>query len=94
MQPFYTGSYSTQGKNRARRIEEIVIPKLEQMKPIVAKEVLETMKKERIRGDKEFLRETHTKRSIAIVRQDYFSLVYRLILRVAHAKTQRAFQGV
>ncbi|KAF8897626.1 60Kd inner membrane protein-domain-containing protein [Infundibulicybe gibba] len=52
------------GKQRARRIEEVVLPEIEKQKPIVSKQVLEEMKKEGIRGEKPYLQEFHAKRSI------------------------------
>ncbi|TFK75819.1 hypothetical protein BDN72DRAFT_891695 [Pluteus cervinus] len=55
------------GKNRARRIEEVVMPKIEELKPLVTKQVFEAMQKERIKGDKAFLQETHAKRSMEIL---------------------------
>ncbi|KAF9464462.1 60Kd inner membrane protein-domain-containing protein [Collybia nuda] len=55
------------GKNRARRIEDLVLPEIEKLKPIVSKRVLEDMKKEGIRGEKKFLQEFHAKRSIELL---------------------------
>ncbi|KAF8663382.1 hypothetical protein AX16_000957 [Volvariella volvacea WC 439] len=51
-----------QGKNRTRRIEEVVVPQIEQLKPVVAKRVLEEMKKAGIRGEKESLRKIHAEK--------------------------------
>lgn len=48
-------------------MEELAIPELERMKPIVSKQVLEEMKSKRIRGDKTYLQEIHKKRSIEVV---------------------------
>ena len=58
-----------QGKKRAWKIEELVIPEVERLKPVVSKQVLEQMKKEGIRGEKQFLQETHAKRCIELVRE-------------------------
>ncbi|KAF8745929.1 hypothetical protein AX14_004233 [Amanita brunnescens Koide BX004] len=55
------------GRQRIRRIEEVVLPQVEKLKPVVSKQVLEDMKRERIRGDKEILRKIHTERSIALL---------------------------
>ena len=58
-----------QGKRRTWKIEELVIPEVEKLKPVVSKQVLEQMKKEGIRGEKQFLQETHAKRCIELVRE-------------------------
>ena len=58
-----------QGKRRAWKIEELVIPEVEKLKPVIGKQVFEQMKKEGIRGEKEFLRETHAKRCTELVRE-------------------------
>lgn len=69
-----------QGKNRSRKIEELVLPEIERSKPIVAKQVFEGMKKARIRGDKEYLKEVHMKKTLEVVSpsQTYFQLTIHL----------------
>ena len=58
-----------QGKERARRAEEIVMPELEQYKPIVSKRVFEEMKSAGIRGDKKYLQDYHKDKCVHIVRR-------------------------
>ncbi|KAF8639734.1 hypothetical protein AX17_000996 [Amanita inopinata Kibby_2008] len=55
------------GRRRVRRVEEVVLPALESMKPAVSKQVLEDMKRQRIRGNKDDLKRIHTQRSIALL---------------------------
>ncbi|KAK2466279.1 hypothetical protein APHAL10511_001921 [Amanita phalloides] len=55
------------GRQRIRRIEEVVLPQVEKLKPIMSKQILEEMKRDGIRGNKETLQKTHTKRSIALL---------------------------
>ncbi|KAM6495804.1 Membrane insertase OXA1/ALB3/YidC [Amanita muscaria] len=55
------------GRRRVQRIEEVVIPQVEKLKPLVSRQVLEDMKKEGIRGDKETLQRIHTQRSVALL---------------------------
>lgn len=50
------------GKNQSRKIQEVVMPEVGRMKPIVAKEVFEEMKRTGIRGDKEYLKQYHARR--------------------------------
>ena len=50
-----------QGKERIRRAEEIVMPEIKRLKPLVSKRVFENMKTSNIRGDKKFLIEYHAK---------------------------------
>lgn len=56
-----------QGKRRVRRVEEIVIPEIESLKPIIAKRVFEEMKIGGVRGSKQDLQAMHSKRTIQIV---------------------------
>ncbi|KAG5648980.1 hypothetical protein DXG03_000329 [Asterophora parasitica] len=63
------------GKQRAWRMEELALPALERMKPIVSKQVLEEMKSKGIRGDKAYLQGIHQKRSVEVltqIRKDLF----------------------
>ncbi|KAF8351374.1 membrane insertase OXA1/ALB3/YidC [Amanita rubescens] len=53
------------GRRRIRKIEEVVVPQVEKMKPDVAKQVFQDMQKERIRGDRETLKEILMKRTVA-----------------------------
>ncbi|KAF8974472.1 60Kd inner membrane protein-domain-containing protein [Flammula alnicola] len=55
------------GKDRTRRAEEIVIPEMQKLKPLVAKRVFEEMKSAGIRGDKKFLQKYHTEKSIQVL---------------------------
>ncbi|KAF8621590.1 hypothetical protein AX15_007615 [Amanita polypyramis BW_CC] len=55
------------GRQRVRRIEEVVLPQVEELKPIVSKQVLEDMKREGVRGSKEILQQIHTQRSITLL---------------------------
>ncbi|EAU84864.2 hypothetical protein CC1G_00383 [Coprinopsis cinerea okayama7 len=50
------------GKQKSRVIEEVVMPIIAKEKPVVAQEVFEKMKADKIRGDKPFLIEYHAKR--------------------------------
>ncbi|KAF9268070.1 hypothetical protein L218DRAFT_954458 [Marasmius fiardii PR-910] len=54
-------------KNRAIRLEENVLPVLRGFKPVVARQEFEAMQKERITGDKEYLKKTHDKRCRTIM---------------------------
>jgi mitochondrial inner membrane protein COX18 len=56
-----------QGKERTRRAEEIVIPQIKKLKPLVSKRVLEEMKKSNIRGDKKYLQKYHDDKCIQLV---------------------------
>jgi len=49
-------------------VEEIVVPEIESLKPIIAKRVFEEMKAAGVRGSKQDLQEMHSKRTIKIVR--------------------------
>ena len=48
-----------QGRARTRRAEEIVMPKIKELKPLVSKRVFEEMKSSKIRGDKKYLQKYH-----------------------------------
>jgi mitochondrial inner membrane protein COX18 len=56
-----------QGKARVSRAEEIVLPKIEKLKPFVSKRVLEEMKKSKIRGNKKYLRKYHDDKCTQLV---------------------------
>ena len=56
-----------QGKERTRRAEEIVLPEIEKLKPLVSKRVLEEMKTSKIRGDKKYLQKYHADKCIQLV---------------------------
>ena len=56
-----------QGKKRTIRAEEIVLPKIEKLKPLVSKRVFEEMKKSNIRGDKKYLQKYHADKCIQLV---------------------------
>lgn len=58
-------------------MEEHALPELEKMKPQVYNHVFETMKSQRIRGDKEFLKNYHRERSIEMVSKSFCSSVYQ-----------------
>ncbi|KAF5387706.1 hypothetical protein D9615_000491 [Tricholomella constricta] len=63
------------GKKRAWRMEELALPELERLKPVVSKQVLEEMKSKGVRGDKTYLQDVHKKRSIEVlskIRKDLF----------------------
>ncbi|KAG6857090.1 hypothetical protein H0H87_009651 [Tephrocybe sp. NHM501043] len=56
-------------------MEDHALPELERMKPLVSKQVLEGMKSQGIRGDKEYLKRYHAERSIEAltkIRKDLF----------------------
>ena len=57
------------------------MPEIERLKPIVAKGVFEQMKRERIRGDKQLLKETHQKRCVEMVRGIFENMEVVLIPR-------------
>ena len=57
----------TQGKRKSRIIEEVVVPQLEKERHVIAKNVFEQMKVDKIRGDKPFLVEYHAKKCREIV---------------------------
>jgi len=48
-------------------VEEIVVPEIESLKPIIAKRVFEEMKAAGVRGSKQDLKEMHSKRVVKIV---------------------------
>jgi hypothetical protein len=50
-------------------VEEIVMPEIESLKPIVAKRVLEEMKAAGVRGSKQDLQTMHSERTVKIVRR-------------------------
>ncbi|KAK7060579.1 hypothetical protein VNI00_001345 [Paramarasmius palmivorus] len=56
------------GSSRARRMEENVLPVLRKEKPIVAQQEFEAMQRERITGDKEYLKKVHSQRCEAIMK--------------------------
>ena len=56
-----------QGKQRTQRAEEVVMPEIEKLKPLIAKRVFEEMKKAGMRGDKKALQKYHAEKSIEIV---------------------------
>ena len=56
-----------QGKERIRRAEEIVMPEIENLKPLVSKRVFEEMKTSNIRGDKKYLQKYHADKCIQLV---------------------------
>ena len=56
-----------QGKERIRRVEEIVMPEIEKLKPLVSKRVFEEMKTSNIRGDKMSLQKYHADKCIQLV---------------------------
>ncbi|PFH52805.1 hypothetical protein AMATHDRAFT_1848 [Amanita thiersii Skay4041] len=66
------------GRQRVRKVEEVVLPEVERLKPVVAKQVLEEMRKDGIRGSKEDLQQIHTQRSVALL------TAYRKELFVKH----------
>ena len=49
-------------------MQELAIPELREVKPEVSKRVVAQMSAENLKGTKEFLRETFTKRATAAVR--------------------------
>ncbi|KAG5639282.1 hypothetical protein H0H81_004943 [Sphagnurus paluster] len=49
-------------------MEEVALPELQRIKPLVSKQVLEEMKSQKIRGDKAYLTEVHKKRSIEVLK--------------------------
>ncbi|KAH9482736.1 hypothetical protein JR316_0004836 [Psilocybe cubensis] len=55
------------GKERSRRLEEIVIPEVEKLKPLVSKRVLEEMKAAGIRGDKKALQKMHSEKCVQVL---------------------------
>lgn len=59
--------HRNQGKKRIRRVEEIVIPKIEKLKPLVSKRVFEEMKTSNIRGGKKYLHKYHADKCIQLV---------------------------
>ena len=56
-----------QGKERIRRAEEIVLPQMAKLKPLVSKRVLEEMKKSNIRGSKKYLKIYHNDKCAELV---------------------------
>lgn len=56
-----------QGKGRTRRAEEIVIPRIEKLKPIVSSRVFEEMKRSNIRGNKKYLQKYHDDKCVQLV---------------------------
>ena len=56
-----------QGKERTRRAEEIVIPRIKKLKPLVSKRVFEEMKRSNIRGDTKYLQKYHNDKCIQLV---------------------------
>ena len=56
-----------QGKGRTRRAEEIVIPKIMELKPLVSKRVFEEMKKSNIRGSIKNLKKYHNDKCVQLV---------------------------
>ncbi|KAF9008982.1 60Kd inner membrane protein-domain-containing protein [Cyathus striatus] len=55
------------GKQYTRRIEDMVMPEMEKLKPVAAKRVLEEMKKQGVRGDKQYLQDVHKKMTIELL---------------------------
>ncbi|KAF8165260.1 60Kd inner membrane protein-domain-containing protein [Crassisporium funariophilum] len=55
------------GKERTRRVEEIVMPEIEKSKPLVAKLVFEQMKSSGVRGDKQFLQKFHNEKCVELL---------------------------
>jgi len=55
------------GKERIRRVEEIVTPEIEKLKPLVSKRVFEEMKTSDIRGDKKSLQKYHAEKCIQLL---------------------------
>lgn len=56
-----------QGKERTRRAEEIVLPKIKKLKPLLSKRILEEMKKSNIRGEKKYLQKYHDHKCFQLV---------------------------
>jgi len=56
-----------QGRNRTRRIEEVVLPEIESLKPAVSKRVFDEMRAAQMRGSKKELNMFHAKKCISIV---------------------------
>ena len=56
-----------QGKERMKRVEEIVMPEIENLKPLVSKRVFEEMKTSNIRGDKKYLQKYHANKCVELV---------------------------
>jgi inner membrane protein COX18 len=48
-------------------VEEVVLPEIETLKPVIAKRVFEEMKAAGVRGSKQDLQEMHSKRTVKIV---------------------------
>ena len=44
-----------------------MVPQVEKLKPVVAKQIFEDVQNEKIRGDKETLKKIHMKRTVAQV---------------------------
>lgn len=86
-----------QGKERIRRAEEIVLPQIERLKPLVSKRVFEEMKTSKIRGDKKYLKKYHFDKCVQLVclllnsKQLCISLLSNTI---ADCATERTFQAV
>ena len=59
--------FHNQGKERTRRAEEIVMPKIKKLKPLLSKRILEEMKKSNIRGDKKYLQKYHDQKCFQLV---------------------------
>ncbi|KAG6866439.1 hypothetical protein C0991_003957 [Blastosporella zonata] len=56
-------------------MEDLALPELEKMKPLVSKQVFEGMKSQGVRGDKEYLKKYHMERSLEAltkIRKDLF----------------------
>ncbi|KAF9569292.1 hypothetical protein CPC08DRAFT_701796 [Agrocybe pediades] len=55
------------GKERTRRLEEIVVPEMEKLKPLVERQVFERMRAARVRGEKEQLRKMHAEEVVKVL---------------------------